>query len=679
MMKATHQWIDSYVGSGLGAAEIAQRLTLAGTEVEKSEPAGNDTCFTLEVTSNRVDCLGVLGLARELAATLGKTVNVPDVSYAVSTTRAADVASVMIENAALEACPFYTAQVIRGVKVGPSPAWLKQRLEAIGLKPINNIVDITNFVLYETSQPLHAFDLGKLAGRKIIVRYARDKEAFRPIADRKGRASIALDTRTLVIADADRAQAVAGVMGGAESEVHAGTTDILLESAYFEPVGNKQTGKRLELESDSGYRFQRGVDPGGVVHASRRAAKLIVEIAGGEVLAGVLEAGKIETPPRQITVTEHEVGRVLGAHVPRAQMESIFRGLGLGIASVTPDAATVNVPSFRRDLLTPRDLVEEVGRVHGLDKIPAPLRLTVAIAKPTRRQRVRAEIRRVLLGLGYSEALTDTFVSTQGELAGFSAFGEPGLQLEARNPVNAQLPGLRRNLLGSLLNALCTNERQGNKPVRLYEIAHVFLPVHKGKGPAEGDIVGLLSGSFLEAKGTLDGLLEVLRIARPLRLEPLAQPGFQAGRAATMYLGDALLGVIGEPSAGALKHAQCEGPCALAELDLRVLVDAWVEVPKFNELPRFPGAERDLAFVLDAATPWADVESAVTGACDATLRRVELFDEFRGKAIGPGKKSLAFRLTFRHDERTLTAEEITAQTNAAIGAVTSKLGGALRG
>ncbi|MBE7491606.1 MAG: phenylalanine--tRNA ligase subunit beta [Planctomycetes bacterium] len=679
MMKATHQWIDSYVGSGLDAAEVARRLTLAGTEVEKAEPVGADTCFTLEVTSNRVDCLGVLGLARELAATLGREIKLPDVSYAVSTAPASGVASVSIEPGALAACPYYTAQVIRGVKVGPSPDWLKQRLEAIGLKPINNIVDITNFVLYETGQPLHAFDLNKLAGRRIVVRYARDKEQFRPIADRKGRATIALDSRTLIIADAERAQAVAGVMGGADSEVNAATTDILLESAYFEPAGNRQTGRRLELDSDSHYRFSRGVDIGGVLYASRRAARLMVEIAGGQVLDGVLEAGSAEVPPVHLTVTEHEVRRVLGVTVPRAEIETMFRGLGLGIEGVTLDAVTVQVPGFRRDLRTPRDLVEEVGRIWGLDRVPAPLRMTVAIAKPTRRQRARVEIRRALMGQGFSEALTDTFVGDAGPLASFGLDGDSALRLAARNPVNAALPALRRNLMASLLGALCVNERQGNRQVRLFEVANVFAPSPDGTTTGERARVALLAPDFLQARGAVEALLESLRVKASLAARPLAHAAFLPGRAARLGVGGRELGVVAEPSAESLRAAGADGPCALAELDLDALVEAWVETPTFEEMPRFPTAERDLAFVLDAATSWADVEAAVRRACDRTLREVELFDEFRGKGIAPGRKSLAFRMRFRHDDRTLTAEEISAQMNAAIRAVTEQLGGNLRG
>lgn len=677
-MKTTHQWIESYVGSGLDAAQVAQRLTMAGTEVEHIEQVGDDTCFTLEVTSNRVDCLGVLGLARELAATLGKTIKLPDVTYPVSKTKAAEISSVQIENDALAACPHYTAQIIRGVKVGPSPAWLRKRLEAIGLKPVNNIVDVTNFVLFETSQPLHAFDLNKLSGKRIVVRMARDKEPFRPVADRKQRTSIALDSKTLVIADPQRAQAVAGVMGGADSEVNVGTTDVLLESAYFEPTGNKATGRRLELESDSGYRFQRGVDPGGVVWASRRAATLILETAGGEVLDGILEAGGVAVASRRVTVTGQDVRRVLGTAVSGTDMERIFRSLGLG-ATASGESVAVDVPSFRRDLLQLVDLIEEVGRIHGLDRIAAPLRMTVSIAKPTRRQRARAEVRRALIGQGFCEALSDSFVSEKGELAAFSVFGDTGARLEARNPVNAALPALRRNLLGSLLLALNVNERQGSLGARLFEVANVFHPRGDGKDAGEREVVALMAPDFLQAKGAVESLLQVLRISAPLELKPHAHAALAAGRTAKLTLGGKLLGIVGEPGATVLAQVGCDGPCALAELDFATLAAAWFETPKLEELPRFPMSERDLAFVLDAGVTWARVEATARTACDATLRGVTLFDEFRGKAIAAGKKSLAFRLHFRHDERTLATEEIAAQMNAVIKAVTEKLGGVLRG
>src|SRR5690606_37082046 len=272
MMNATASWLDSSVGSRLSPEEIADKLTLAGTEVEKMEQVGDDVCFTLEVTSNRTDCLSVIGLARELAACTGNTVQHPKVEYKTSG-KASEVSSVTIEPDALAACPYYSAQIIKGVKVGPSPKWLQQRLEGIGLKPINNVVDITNFVLFETGQPLHAFDLNKLAGRRIVVRMAKPGEPFRPVVG-TGEA-VKLDASTLVIADAEKPQAVGGVMGGLESGVTLTTTDVLLESAYFNPHSIKATSRRLGMDSDSSYRFERDVDQGGVLHASRRAAQLI--------------------------------------------------------------------------------------------------------------------------------------------------------------------------------------------------------------------------------------------------------------------------------------------------------------------------------------------------------------------------------------------------------------------
>lgn len=676
MMKATASWIDSYVGSGLPAQEIADKLTLAGTEVEKMEQVGDDVCFTLEVTSNRTDCLSVIGLARELAACTGNTVQHPKVEYKTSG-KASEASSVTIESDALAACPYYSAQVIKGVKVGPSPKWLQQRLEGIGLKPINNVVDITNFVLFETGQPLHAFDLNKLAGRRIVVRMAKKDEPFRPVVG-TGEA-VKLDTSTLVIADAEKPQAVGGVMGGFESGVTLTTTDVLLESAYFNPHSIKATSRRLGMDSDSSYRFERDVDQGGVLHASRRAAQLIAEIAGGQVLEGVLEAGELKPQTRRLTITDRHVQRMLGIHVPRARMEEIFRGLDLKLADVQLDGLHLEIPSFRRDLERSIDLVEEVARVHGLDHVPSPLRMVVETAKPTRRQRVRRLVRGALQGMGFSEALTDTFVTAKTAISDYSAFTDSPVRLEARNPVNAETPALRRNLLGSLLLALGTNQRHGRQSVHLYEIANTFLPGKDGKSSGEHEVLALVGADYFDLKGAIESLLESLRASAALEVAPLQHPVFAEGRAAQLKLGGKPFGVIGEPATKAGAEYQVEGACALAELDFTLLVEAWQPVPTMEELPRFPTAERDLAFVLDHTVSWAQVEATAKAAADATLRKVELFDEFTGKQLGAGKKSLAFRLSFRHDERTLTSEEIQAQMEAVISAVKSKLGGELRG
>lgn len=685
MMKTTYKWLESYVATGLSAREVADKLTMAGTEVEGFDEVGDDVCFTLEVTSNRTDCLSVIGLARELAATTGKRVQHPKVEYQSAKTRADQVSSVVIEPDALKACPRYTAQVIRGVKVGPSPEWLRKRLEGIGLKPINNVVDVTNFVLFETGQPLHAFDLNQLAGKRIIVRMAKAGERFDPLVDRKRdkpepeRAFVKCDADTLVICDAEKPQAIGGIMGGLTSGVTAKTTDVLLESAYFEPAGIRATSRRHELESDSSYRFERGVDPAGVIAASRRAVQLILEVAGGEVLDGVLEAGAAKSEPRSVTVTARDISRSLGIEVAAPAVAAIFTGLDVPVSAQAADSVTVAVPSFRRDLQKPIDLVEEVGRIHGLERIPAPLRMPVATNKLTRRQRVRRAIGEALRGMGFSEALTDTFVKAQGDVAQFSQFSKHAARLEARNPVNAGLPSLRRNLLGSLLLALATNERQNARGVRLYECANVFHPSSDGTKTGERELLGLLGRDYFDLKGAIEALLDALRVGATLTIEPLDDRVFAQGRAARMLLGGKLLGVIGEPSAAALKEYDAEGPAAVGELDMTTLVEAWLEVPRLAELPRFPTAERDLAFVLDAAVTWAEVQSVVGNACDATLRTVELFDEFTGKQIGAGKKSLAFRLSFRHDERTLTNEEITGQMDAAIAAITAKLRGTLRG
>jgi len=675
MMKATASWIDSYVGTGLSAAAIADKLTLSGTEVEKQEAVGGDVCFTLEVTSNRTDCLSVIGLARELAACTGKVVKHPKVEYKTGG-KSSTVSSVEIRPDALAACPYYSAQIIRNVKVGPSPEWLRKRLEGIGLKPINNVVDITNFVLFETGQPLHAFDLNKLSGKRIVVRMATQGELFKPVVGTGE--PVKLDASMLVIADAEKPQAVGGVMGGHDSGVTGATKDVLLESAYFNPRSIRATSRRLGMDSDSSYRFERDVDQGGVLPASRRAAQLIAEIAGGEVLEGVLEAGTLKPQTRRLSLTDRHVQRVLGIHVPRQQIESICRGLDLKLADVSLDGLHLDIPSFRRDLERSIDLVEEVCRVHGLDKVPSPLRMVVETAKPSRRQRVRRLVRQLLQGMGFSEALTDTFVSPRPALSQYSPFGAASARLEARNPVNAELPSLRRNLLGSLLLALGTNQRQGLAWVRQYEVANVWLPSADGRNSGERECLALVGRDYSDLKGVLETLLAGLRCALPLGVEACGDAVFAPGRAARISLGGKPLGVIGQPSPAVAKEYGVDGECALAELDFEPLVAAWSPVATMAELPRFPTAERDLAFVLEQRVTWAQVEGACRKAADATLRAVELFDEFTGKQIGAGKKSLAFRLSFRHDDKTLTSDEIQAQVDAVVRAISRDLGGELR-
>ncbi|MEZ5994020.1 MAG: phenylalanine--tRNA ligase subunit beta [Planctomycetota bacterium] len=676
MMKATANWIDSYVNTGLGAQEIADKLTLSGTEVEKMEEVGDDVRFTLEVTSNRTDCLSIIGLARELAACTGKVVAHPVVEYK-TTGKASEVSSVEIEPDALAACPYYSAQVIRNVKVGESPEWLKKRLESIGLKPINNIVDITNFVLFETGQPLHAFDLGKLNGKRIVARMAKKDERFKPVVG--DGEEIKLDPETLVIADAERPQAVGGVMGGFESAVTEATTDVLLESAYFNPAGIRATSRRLKLESDSSYRFERDVDQGGVLHASRRAAQLIAEIAGGEVLESVLEAGALSPQTRSLNVSSQDIQRFMGVRVSAESMHAIFSGLDVPVTKTHADGVEVTVPSFRPDLTRRIDLVEEIARVHGLDNVPAPLRMVVEIAKPSRRQKVRKLVRLALQGMGFSEALTDTFVTAKTALSEFSPFNAGAVRLEARNPVNAETPSLRRNLVGSLLLAMGTNQRQGLDHVRLYEVANVFLPSGDGSSSGETEVLGLIGADYFDLKGAIESLLQGLRCEQKLEANSMEHAVFAPGHAAELKLGGRRFGVIGEATTKAMAEYGVEGKCALAELDFSAVVDAWVPVPTMSELSRFPTAERDLAFVLDHAVTWSQIESTAREASGEMLREIRLFDEFTGKQIGAGKKSLAFRLYFRDDAKTLTSEEIQSRLDAVIKAVTDQLGGQLRG
>ncbi|MCK6438894.1 MAG: phenylalanine--tRNA ligase subunit beta, partial [Planctomycetes bacterium] len=674
-MKTTHQWLESICPTGLSAREVADILTFSGTEVEHMTEVGADTAFQIEVTSNRVDCLGVIGLAREIGAVTGRPLKLPEARFTPRIEKHG--VTVEIEPSAIGACPWYTAQIIKSVHVKPSPDWLKNRLEAVGIASINNIVDITNFVMLEYCQPLHAFDLDHLHENRIVVRMGRKGETFTAINHKV----YELSPADLVIADADRAVAIAGIMGGVDSEVTRDTVDVLLESAYFEPLGIKASGKKLDrqhsdnLASEARYRFERGVDPQIAIAASRRATKLILEIAGGETIGELLVAGKEGKPwLRDLRMRVSAVERSLGSPVPAKRCAEILGGLGLQIVAVSESELTVRVPSFRRDLEREIDLVEEIGRIEGLDKFPSRLTLPVSRSRPNPLQEDVQLTRDIMRGLGFDEALTDTFVPRDGAHA-LSPW-ETAAPLEARVAMNLARPALRTSVIPSLVGAYALNERRGNKGVRLYEIASAILTNSKGETTAEKKVLALVAPDFDAIKGALDALFERLHIPA---LE-LADGGFAlfAGGSCAEYRVDGKrVGVLGKISDAATREFDIAHPCAAAEIDLVPLLEKRARAPRFVHLPRFPEVSRDLAVVVDETVRWAAIADLATKHGGQHLREVRFFDEFRGKQVAKGKKSIAFALRFRDDNRTLTGDEVDAAVKTIVNALSKSLGAEL--
>ena len=461
-MKISLNWLTDYVDVSIPVAELSERLKQIGLQVEEQIDTDTDIVLDLEITSNRGDCLGHLGVAREVAAVLGLEFKPPQIGELPTAGKARNLTAVEVLDPDL--CPRYTARVIRGVKVGPSPAWMVERLEAVGLRSINNIVDVTNYVLMEYSQPLHCFDYDKLAENRIVVRRAAGGEQMVSIDETK----CELDDSMLVIADAARPVAIAGVMGGLDTEVAEATTNVLIESAQFDPLSIRRTSRKLQLMSESNYRFERGVDPVGVDAASLRACQLILELAGGQLAEGIVDVWAEPFQPRRVALRPERCCAVLGMDVSAERQAEILDHLGL--APEAEDGRIVcTIPSYRADLTREIDLIEEVARVEGFDKIPVADRIAHAVSAETLQTRVRRMAGEALTACGFDEAVTFTFVDrAEAELLGAE-------RIVAVDPLTRRTNNvLRPTLLPNLLRACKTNQDVGNAEVSLFEIAACF-------------------------------------------------------------------------------------------------------------------------------------------------------------------------------------------------------------
>ncbi len=647
-MKVPLSWLREYVDVPGSPADVAKLLVFAGVGVEAVEGEVLD----LEITANRADLLSMLGVAREVAV-LRRTASKPPEPPAGS----GAAPGVRIEVRAPELCPRYTARRIRGVKVGPSPAWLSSKLEAAGLRSVNNVVDVTNFVLLESGQPLHAFDAKVLRGGAIVVRRAAPGEKIVAIDGK----TYELTKDALVIADAERPVAVAGVMGGKESEIGPGTTDILLESAQFDPVSIRRTSRRLGLSSDSSYRFERGVDWDTVDWASRRAAQLIVQVAGGQ--ASGAEDLSVARPERRVAkVRPSRVAKVLGMAVSPARVREILQGLGCAVAG-TDAELQVTSPVGRRDLQVEVDYIEEAARVEGYDRIPCDTSFGLRVAVDRRDDQVREEVRATLAGLGAYEVLTWSFA--KAGTPNRVPFWTSGPLLPLRDPQGNVDRLLRESMAPGLLEVLQTNEGY-KEPLRpVFEIAQVYFKDAKGYG--EKSVLGLaVPGDPLGAKGLIETLAG--RLGLRLDLRPAEHAFLDAGTGADVLLDGVRIGYLGAAA------SELRSKASTAELDFGALVDAARLVRPYREFPRQPPVERDLSVVLPEGASWRQVEEAVRKAAPPTLEALRFQSEYRGQGIPAGQKGWAFSMTYRASDRTLTGQEVDAAVQAVLKALETSLG-----
>jgi phenylalanyl-tRNA synthetase beta chain len=628
-----------------------------------------DQILDVSVTPNRGDCLSVSGIAREVSALFGAPWTPPEISIQEPGPPVESLASVTIQDP--ELCPRYAARVVRGVRIGPSPLWLRQRLEAHGIRAINCIVDVTNYVMLEQGQPLHAFDYDRLEGHRIVVRRARPGESFTTLDGQRH----TLRGDMLLICDAGRGVALAGIMGGLNSEITAETTNVLIESAYFQPIGIRRTAKALGLGSESSYRFERGVDPEGLIRALDRAAQLMAEFGKGELARGRLDVYPTPIRRRSIRLRVSKCVRFLGLALSQTEIGRLLASIHLPVRAIDNDSLEVVPPPFRSDLGREVDLMEEVARLAGFDRIPSTLPCArVTAAKPERTQSFRELAKEGLVGLGFSETISFSFISRQAsERLGILPDDRRFRHLPIRNPLTEEQAVLRTSLIPGMLETAARNQRQRKVNLRLFELSKVFFPRGGEDLPEERfNLCGLLSGTrrpaswndpsgpvdFFDLKGVAEALLSRVGAPESRWSRTSAVPFLQPETAAEIHVADAKVGVLGEVRAEVLEAFEVKGPAFILDLDFDLLQENATDRRTFRPLPRFPEVNRDLAIVVSEDLLAQRVLDFLAEHRPEYAESVVLFDCYRGSQVGAGRKSLAFRITYRSPERSLTDEEV---------------------
>ncbi len=660
-MKISTNWLKEFVTVTPPLEGLAERLTMAGLEVKKieSRPDVKDTVFEVEVTTNRPDWLSHLGVAREIRAVENTGLKLPPTQ---NPEHRPMPSGWKIELKEAEGCPYYTACLIEGVELRETPDWMRNRLGACGVRSINLIVDITNYVLLEMGQPLHAFDADLLRGKEIQIRRAKPDEKFTAIDG----TNYSLAVEDLVIADSQRAVALAGVMGGKESEVNERTRNILLESAFFHPRWVRKSSVRHGLSTESSYRFERRVDPESVDLGRERSIYLFRELSGARSVSAVLKAGRKPTPAKsRILLSLEQVKKILGVDIKPNQVHSALTRLGLETKVENPEAWSVGIPSYRPDLERPVDLVEEVARMVGFDKIPEslPSRSPVEAERHPLRE-LEEKTRDFFAGTGLLETVTFSLVNPSQ----FQACGlDPKKALQIHNPIHQELTLLRPSFLVSFLETQRRNERAGERAMTFFEVANLY-----GKFPGdakEEQSLGLWAAgerpggwsdpkralNFFDLKGWVESYLEFLGIEK---YEFLPQQAASFKEFAELKIKNEAIGYLGSVNSAIQTEWDLRHPAFFAELSLEKLVRYLPSVKKFKEIPKYPPMERDLSIVVEEKVTMQEIAQQIERLGKGLVRKVELFDLFRGGRIPGGQKNLAFRVTYQSPEKTLLSEDI---------------------
>lgn len=700
-MKVHYEWLlDICTSCEMEAQKAADLLTMAGLNVESvQENEDGETVLDVEVTSNRPDCLSYQGIARELGVLTGFSPKYFPDDVSAREVDSLECVSINIPESARDLCPRYTGRVVRNVEVTPSPDWMQKRLRASGIQPVNNVVDITNYVLLERGQPLHAFDLQKISGSSITARRAKDGESIEALNGQ----SYEMKPDQLVIADEEGPVAVAGVIGGADSEVQRHTEHVLLESALFDSVSVRHTARDMGVSTESSYRFERKPDPQGVEEASRRAAYLMEEIAGGEVQEAYVDRNFLSEDQLAAKVQNLRIDRVndlLGVSIDISAAKDILQGLGFQVISEDDGRAMVEIPSFRQDVTREVDLIEEVGRIYGYDRIPEEPDLAQTLPDSNRKEQAREAVRSILPKYGYQEVVTFPFLEDeeqgvpsywqrpnddgqtveQGEESSDSAEDREEEEGVGIIGADGQVERyLRKSLISTFLRVIRTNEGYGMRDVSFFEVGRSFQWDIFEENVLEQEILGMVrSDGFSQIKGDLEAIINRLLEETPRFVSsnhPLLTPGYGA----EIYVSHFPVGYVGRLRDGYHEQFEIQNELMVAELDFSLLLHRSVLHKRYESFSRYPRSEKDLSFIADESMEWETMKRCTFAVAPPILEEVKLFDVFAGEGIPEGKKSIAVRLVFRSNEGTLNSETLRNSMKQIVSGVEDRLPVELRG
>lgn len=646
----------------------------------------DDVIFEIAVTPNRPDALSHIGVARDLSALFNRNLKLPEINLKESKVKAENIASVEVFD--ITNCPRYSAKVVFNVQIKESPEWLKNRLTKIGLRPINNVVDVTNFILHELGQPLHAFDLDLLEGKKIIVKSTEHEKDFVTL-DSKVRK---LPPNTLMICDAKREVAVAGIMGGENSEINPSTKNILIESAYFNPSSIRKTSKALQLSTDSSYRFERGTDPSITKYAAERAAQLIAELSGGEVADGIIDVYPKVIERKEITLRYQRVTKILGYEISKEKINQILSRLGLALKDIDENSLLVSVPTFRPDLEREIDLIEEIARINGYDNIPVVPKINITLEKKTDQQKFEDDVRNIISSLGFYEMINNPLESEwEARLTGNPIF--------LANPQSAEMSCLRTSLFAGGLNSVKRNLNYGIRNMMLFEVGNVFQKKSDSTINTFDDIsekqnlILILSGNeeekswysaekhfdFYSLKGYVNSLIQKISLDNQLTDAYYSSENEIYSYHFTKNFNNQLIGKGGKVKKDVLNKFDINQDVFVFEFDLSELKQITPDVKKYIEPLKFPKIIRDFAFVFDKSVQYLDIKNFILEKASSLLKNVELFDIFESESLGNDKKSMAFTLEYYDESRTLTEDEVEKDFNYLITEISKKFNAKLRG